>query len=218
MQRRFVRRESPGHEPHRLRPPQAAVILAAGQGTRMKSPTPKVLHKIAAGPCWTTPSTPPRRWAASGSSWWSGPTARRRRACPQAPGRGGGRHPGSAAGHRPRRAGRQGRPGRFRRRRGGDLRRLPAAERPDHRAAVRPARLGRRRGGAGLRGRRSGRLRPPDPRRPIMCCCASSRPRTPTTASGRSSCAIPACWPPTARPVRPGWPMWATTTPTANTT
>ena len=27
--------------------PRAAVILAAGQGTRMKSPTPKVLHKIA---------------------------------------------------------------------------------------------------------------------------------------------------------------------------
>ena len=26
---------------------RAAVILAAGQGTRMKSPTPKVLHKVA---------------------------------------------------------------------------------------------------------------------------------------------------------------------------
>ena len=28
-------------------PPRAAVILAAGQGTRMKSPLPKVLHKVA---------------------------------------------------------------------------------------------------------------------------------------------------------------------------
>src|SRR5213080_868252 len=27
--------------------PRAAVILAAGQGTRMKSPTPKVLHAVA---------------------------------------------------------------------------------------------------------------------------------------------------------------------------
>ena len=26
---------------------RAAVILAAGQGTRMKSPTPKVLHTVA---------------------------------------------------------------------------------------------------------------------------------------------------------------------------
>ena len=25
---------------------RAAVIMAAGQGTRMKSPTPKVLHKV----------------------------------------------------------------------------------------------------------------------------------------------------------------------------
>ena len=33
---------------------RAAVILAAGQGTRMKSATPKVLHKAwAAAPCWT---------------------------------------------------------------------------------------------------------------------------------------------------------------------
>src|ERR1700755_3506869 len=29
---------------------RAAVILAAGQGTRMKSPTPKVLHKVGARP------------------------------------------------------------------------------------------------------------------------------------------------------------------------
>ena len=35
---------SPASSPAR---PRAAVILAAGQGTRMKSPTPKVLHKIA---------------------------------------------------------------------------------------------------------------------------------------------------------------------------
>jgi bifunctional UDP-N-acetylglucosamine pyrophosphorylase / glucosamine-1-phosphate N-acetyltransferase len=32
--------------PHAERPGRAAVILAAGQGTRMKSPTPKVLHKV----------------------------------------------------------------------------------------------------------------------------------------------------------------------------
>ncbi|MGC1302374.1 MAG: bifunctional UDP-N-acetylglucosamine diphosphorylase/glucosamine-1-phosphate N-acetyltransferase GlmU [Caulobacteraceae bacterium] len=33
-----------------LQPPRAVVILAAGQGTRMRSPTPKVLHKLAGRP------------------------------------------------------------------------------------------------------------------------------------------------------------------------
>ena len=30
--------------------PRAAIILAAGQGTRMKSPLPKVLHPVGAEP------------------------------------------------------------------------------------------------------------------------------------------------------------------------
>src|ERR1700722_8883204 len=33
--------------PSAANPQRAAVILAAGQGTRMKSPLPKVLHKVA---------------------------------------------------------------------------------------------------------------------------------------------------------------------------
>jgi bifunctional UDP-N-acetylglucosamine pyrophosphorylase/glucosamine-1-phosphate N-acetyltransferase len=53
---------------------------------------------------------------------------------------------------------------------------------------------------------------------PAMCCCASSRPRTPTTRSSRSSTAIPASWPPTAPCCSTCWPMSATTTPTRNIT
>ena len=34
--------------PHPQSHPRAAIILAAGQGTRMKSPLPKVLHPVGA--------------------------------------------------------------------------------------------------------------------------------------------------------------------------
>src|SRR5437762_13235760 len=37
------------------RPPFAAIILAAGSGTRMKSATPKVMHPIAGRPMITYP-------------------------------------------------------------------------------------------------------------------------------------------------------------------
>ena len=62
-----------------------AVVLAAGQGTRMRSALPKVLHRDRRAPDDRMGARRPRRAAASTTPWWSSVTAPRRCAgcCPR---------------------------------------------------------------------------------------------------------------------------------------
>ena len=134
---------------------RAAVILAAGRGERMKSPTPKVLHRIAgrtmldmAIDAAEALGCEPDR--GGGRRPFAGGSRPRRRAA----GRGGGRGAGSAARHRPRGAGGAGSAlAGF----DGDVlvtyADVPLLTADAVAPAARPARRRRRRRGAGLRGR-----------------------------------------------------------------
>ncbi len=110
--------------------PAAVVVLAAGEGTRMKSSIPKVLHAVG-GRTLVHHAVSRRR------SSRARPPGGRRRPRPgrghRPPGRGGpqGHHrgPGPAARHRPRRGLRPGRAAAADRHRGRHLRRRPAAHR-----------------------------------------------------------------------------------------
>ncbi len=122
-------------------PARAAVILAAGQGTRMKSPMPKVLHKVGGRAMLDCAIDAAEAAGAERIVVVVGKDAAEVEAHVAARlGPGHDRRPGSAARHRPRGAGGQGRAGRVRRRGAGRLRRRSGAEHRRDRAAVRPAR------------------------------------------------------------------------------
>ena len=55
------------------------VVLAAGEGTRMRSSLPKVLHPVAGQSLLSHVLQPPRTAPAIRSRWWSGRTMRRSR-------------------------------------------------------------------------------------------------------------------------------------------
>ena len=110
---------------------RAAVILAAGQGTRMKSPIPKVLHKVG-GRALIDHAIDAAQGAGCERIVVVVGDARAARSSAHVAarlGRGRHRHPGPAARHRPRGAGGEGGAGGLPGRRGGDLRRRRAADR-----------------------------------------------------------------------------------------
>ena len=172
---------------------RAAVIMAAGAGTRMKSPLPKVLHKVGgrtlldrvidtveALGCERIVVVVGADSAAGRASWW------RKRL-------GAGRHrrPGPAARHRPRRDGGQGRAGRLRGRRAGHQRRLPAAD--SRRTCSRCSTCAQQGADLALLGFEpadTAALRPADPRRRRPRASGSSSPRT----RRRSELAVRACY------------------------
>ena len=178
----------------------AAIILAAGEGTRMKSALPKVLHEIAGRPMIRASSSRrcsrsrrPRR-SSSSAATWTRSRAPSRRAEPsiQYPPRGTGDAVRTALRALDGRLAPQGE----HRRRAGALRR--------HAVSHAPRRLPRcSRSGAAQPERRS---RSPACGRPIPApmagscsdrtarSSASSRRRTPAPRSGRSGCAMAASW------------------------
>ena len=195
----------------------AAIILAAGEGTRMRSAVPKVLHEIAGRPMIAhvlaalAPLAPAETVVVLGQGQDTVAQAvAPAKTVVQHPPRGTGdavRAARAALGGGARRARRRGRP----------LRRHAAAADRDHRAAHRDPPHGqggdrRRRDAA----RRSRPLWPPRARRAMAGSSASSRPRTRRPTRLRSRCAMAASWP-SPPSICSTWSTGsATTTPSAN--
>ena len=174
----------------------AIIVLAAGQGTRMKSATPKLLHPIAGVPLVGHVLATARALDAAHVV----AVVRHERdlvvaVIERRAAREHHRRPGRDARHRPRRrAGARGAARRLRRRRARrERRRAAARRRHPRRASSRQHRGGCRRGIRALRHpRRRDRLRPHRARRRRRTSTASSSRRTPPTTSSPSPRSTPA--------------------------
>ena len=167
------------HQRRLRRMPVAVIVLAAGQGTRMNSDLPKVLHPLAGAPLIAHALAAARALEPERTILVTGhgaeAVARRRAPSTRTSASSSQRR---AARHRPRRAAGRARARRLRGRRDRPLRRHAAHPPRDAAGDARGPRRRRRRGGARLRGGRPRRLRPAGPRRRRRARARSSRRAT----------------------------------------